>query len=438
MAIPDTSIMNTYLATGMIGSTTVLTNVTDSITDGATAIAGSATEYTRNAWTTLTDGNIPEGVQAEATDLINTSVDANFGVVPETLYNSVAEIITPYVSGFTLAGLGMALRSNNLFGLAVSPTAVDLSDLELAEIDVYKNRYLKSSEELTEQWETYTGGSGFAPNVGGGSGNGGAVGGGGAGSDPTDPLNDPGVITNPTPVGIPPPEQDLQFKGVDGDWEFESGSTNQNITAGALFVSSVEELECEMSSIKRPISEIILHWSETFTNSNLTGLELQQMTGSGSNAYHFIIKRDGSIERGVPLDIIGDHCAGVGSSHNKYSIGVCLVGGVNVSSGDTDLYGNYGAGSITRTQYNTLQELFRIFFLQYPGGQALGHGEIDVSQDDPGFEVRDYVYNKFNKRSLYLDPMREAAKTPEEIITSVDERGAMVSNKDPDVMDKKF
>ena len=231
---------------------------------------------------------------------------------------------------------------------------------------------------------------------------------------------------NPPNLNIPPPPPDKQFQGVDGNWEFESGNTNQFMTAGGRFVSSVEELECEMSAITRPISEVIVHWSETYTNANLTGLELQQLTGAGSNAYHYIIKRDGSMERGVPLDAVGSASPG----HNTYSIQICLVGGVNVASEDDAVDGNLGASSITRTQFNTLHQLFRVFFIQFPGGQALGHGEFDVSQLDPGFEVRDYVYNSFNKRSLYADPLSEPEKSPEEIISGINSEILLLSEKD--------
>ena len=99
---------------------------------------------------------------------------------------------------------------------------------------------------------------------------------------------------------------------------------------------------------------------------------------------------------------------------------------------------NYSASGITRTQYNTLHEIFRVFFIQYPGGQALGHSEIDASQEDPGFEVRDYVFNCFNKRSLYQDPLNDEEMSPSDLITKVNDQGTSIGIKDPDVMDKKF
>ena len=80
----------------------------------------------------------------------------------------------------------------------------------------------------------------------------------------------------------------------------------------------------------------------------------------------------------------------------------------------------------------------RVFYTQYPGGQALGHSEVDGNEDDPGFEVRDYVYNLFNKSSLFVDPQNESEKSPDEINASVDADGPNVLDKDTELLDQKF
>ena len=217
---------------------------------------------------------------------------------------------------------------------------------------------------------------------------------------------------------------------------YEIGTEDVNVAAGSNYVSSVEELEAEMGSMTREISEIIVHWSETFSNANLTASELTTVTGSGDNAYHLIIKRDGSVQRGVPMNSVGAHCPTLG--HDQYSIGVCLVGGLNVASDADELYEATSARGITRSQYNSLYQIFKAFYSQYPGGQALGHGEIDPSQDDPGFAVRDYAYNLFNKTSLYKDPSSDPALSPDDILAALDVPGPDILTKDPDVMEKKF
>lgn len=229
---------------------------------------------------------------------------------------------------------------------------------------------------------------------------------------------------------------------VVGPAPYEIGSGN--LTAGGTFISSVEELEAEMGGMTRDISEIIVHWSETFTNANLTAGELDSLTGAGASAYHLIIKRDGSIERGVDMNSAGSHTPQNG--HNAYSIGVCLVGGVNVASGNENIVEETSPRSITRSQWNSLYQIFRTFFNQYPGGQALGHMDVDPSQEDPGFDVRDYVYNNFNKQSLYMDPENDPALSPSDIIAkssgqltgAEQEKSPFELEKDPDLLEKKF
>ena len=217
-----------------------------------------------------------------------------------------------------------------------------------------------------------------------------------------------------------------------GPEEYEVGKNE--ISATGKFVSSVEELEYDMGSAQRDISEIIVHWSETFSNANLTGAELTELTGKGNNAYHYIFKRDGSVERGIPIKSAGDHTPG----HNSYSIGVCLIGGVAAATEDQGLNERKSASNITRSQYNTLYQIMRVFYTQYPGGQALGHSEVDGNEDDPGFEVRDYVYNLFNKSSLFVDPQNESEKSPDEINATEDADGPNVLDKDTELLDQKF
>jgi len=388
----------------------------------------TVTSYVDNSLRNLTDGNLPDAIKQQVIGNITQSLLDNGGTAALSLYSEVAGALEPFTSGYTESALSMALKANQLFGLATQvPSSADAllsitesNPLNVPTLDTFKAEYDKQLESMSTQFDELTSGGGLLKTVI---------------SDA--PSGGPGSVVNtnnPPTLNLPIPTPEFQFKGVDGNWEFESGNTNQFMTAGGRFVSSVEELECEMSVITRDVSEVIVHWSETFTNANLTGTELQQLTGAGGNAYHYIIKRDGSVERGQPLNSTGSASPG----HNSYSIQVCLVGGVNVASGETDINGNMGAGSITRTQFNSLHEIFRVFFIQFPGGQALGHGEFDITQLDPGFEVRDYAYNSFNKVSLYVDPLSESEKSPQEIISGINSEIVLLSSKDTDKMLDNF
>lgn len=219
--------------------------------------------------------------------------------------------------------------------------------------------------------------------------------------------------------------------GLPGPPPYEVGSNE--IQAGSQFVTSVEELEYDMGSATRDISEIVVHWSETFTNANLSGGQVKSLVGG---SYHYIIKRDGSIERDLPIQSGAGNAAG----HSSYTIEVLLVGGVSASTEEQGLSEKKDPGSITRSQYNSLHEIMRVFFTQYPGGQALGHSEIEPDHDDPGFEVRDYAYSSFNKVSLFKDEGdMKSEKSPQEINEVVDGAGVKdVVTKDNEIVDQKF
>lgn len=182
------------------------------------------------------------------------------------------------------------------------------------------------------------------------------------------------------------------------------------------FVSSVEELEAEFKNIPRPITEMVIHWTETYTNSNIGSEEINEnqniLDGSGIG-YHYIIRRDGALQRGRPSGVKGNH-ADV-NNHNERSIAVAFVGGLNCPSGTPNPLEYKSASSLTRSQFNTFYEVCKAFFIAYPGGQILGHNDLDQNEDDPGFDVRDYCEDIFGKKSKFTNPLTQSPFTPDEI-----------------------
>lgn len=222
---------------------------------------------------------------------------------------------------------------------------------------------------------------------------------------------------------------EINPNGAEGGFEFNG------IAGIGTFVSSVEELEAELTSATRPISEVILHWTETFTNANLDVNDILRI--SNSLPYNYIIKRNGSLQRGIPINYPGSH--GDLLNHNTYSIGIAFVGGLNYPTETDRVEETSSAGSITRSQYNTFYQFMRVFYNQYPGGQLLGHRDFDITQEDPGFDCRDYAFSCFNKYSLFVDPLSEPAKSPEEIVAAQSSStGSLTLEKDPEVLDKKI
>ena len=73
---------------------------------------------------------------------------------------------------------------------------------------------------------------------------------------------------------------------------------------------------------------IFVHCSATKPTMNVGLREIRQWhkeMGWLDVGYHFIIKRDGTIEEGRPVDVVGSHVKG----WNERSVGVCLVGGID-------------------------------------------------------------------------------------------------------------
>ena len=180
------------------------------------------------------------------------------------------------------------------------------------------------------------------------------------------------------------------------------------------FVSSVEELNAEIQMISREISEVVIHATETATDKDIGSIEINNMQnklGHDGIAYHYVIRRDGRLQRGRPVDRIGDHTSV--NNHNNFSIGIVLVGGINVATGEVEPLANRSASSFTREQYTTLERFLSAFYSRYPGGNVFGHNDLDVDEIDPYFDVQDYVQKVFRKVTNQItDPLSQSPVEP--------------------------
>ena len=379
------------------------------VTYGMEYFARSVVRGKRALETQITDGMIPESVAEEIKKFIVDSVEANEGVVPTNLYRDTALKISPY-SSLPISNIETILAATNFFGLTGKAPNVST---------VGSGGYSKRAEtqkKVSAREQKVFGVTQVDANT----------------------TSDNFEIVSPLDgaanamMGMP---RGSEVEIVTPYQEFEMPEPFQlggdNIAPGGSTVCTAEEFEAEMSSVTRQLSEIIVHFSETYQNANLN----KDQTPGGSK-YHYIIHRDGSCERGVPVNATGSHTPKNG--HNAYSIGICLVGGLSAASGEDNPETTVDAGSITRQQYNTMHAIFDAFYRIWPGGQALGHSEIDPTQKDPGFDVRDYVFAKFGKISLYEKPEEESALSVDDILERVaGNEGSPILDKDPDV-EKKY
>ena len=175
------------------------------------------------------------------------------------------------------------------------------------------------------------------------------------------------------------------------------------------YVSSIEELQAELRNVDRDVTEVVTHWSETHTNKNIGSEEINKYhldLGLDGIGYHYVIRRDGSLQRGRPVNTQGQHAPV--NSHDLRSIGIVFVGGINVPSGTPNSENFLSVQSLTRSQLNTFDHFCRSFYAVFPGGQIIGHNDIDEDEIDPGFEVINYVENIFRKQSKFTDTLSQA------------------------------
>lgn len=184
------------------------------------------------------------------------------------------------------------------------------------------------------------------------------------------------------------------------------------------YISSLEELLADIKNVKREVTEVVVHWTETHTNKNIGSEEINKyhrdarLDGIG---YHYVIRRDGSLQRGRPVSLVGQHAPI--NSHNLRSIGIVFVGGINVPSGTPNSENFLSAQSLTRSQINTFDHFCRSIYSIFPGAQIVGHSNIDDDEFDPGFDVTSYVRANFGKKSKFTDPLTQAPFTLVELLT---------------------
>ena len=138
----------------------------------------------------------------------------------------------------------------------------------------------------------------------------------------------------------------------------------------------------------RKINQIIIHCSASpFGNVSLIR-EWHTARGWRDIGYHYVIgnghpktskrfiaKADGLIEPGRPLDHAGAHAKG----HNKYSIGICVIG--------------EGAGLFTPRQIESLRALTETLRAEYGLDRfaVIGHRDVEPAKECPGFNVGAWI-----------------------------------------------
>ncbi len=94
--------------------------------------------------------------------------------------------------------------------------------------------------------------------------------------------------------------------------------------------------------------------------------------------YHYVIRRDGTIEPGRPEWMVGAHCV----NHNAHSIGICYEGGYDARGQPAD--------TRTEAQKAAMRKLLEELHGRYPRAFILGHHDLNPTKPCPC--IKDVVH----------------------------------------------
>jgi N-acetylmuramoyl-L-alanine amidase len=127
----------------------------------------------------------------------------------------------------------------------------------------------------------------------------------------------------------------------------------------------------------RKIEKVIIHCTDSDDSLDIGFNEINEwhrqrgwLSPSGiSCGSHFIVRRDGRIEKGRPLDEVGAHCKG----HNSTSIGIVWVGRKNPS----------------KAQYDSLLNKVKVLCgaFKIPVDKVFGHKEFEPNKTCPNMSM---------------------------------------------------
>ena len=96
--------------------------------------------------------------------------------------------------------------------------------------------------------------------------------------------------------------------------------------------------------------------------------------------YHYVVRRDGTIEPGRPEEQIGAHCL----NHNAHSIGFCYEGGLDIRGQPAD--------TRTAEQKQAMRQLLEELHGRYPRAIIVGHHDLNPGKNCPCFDAaREYA-----------------------------------------------
>ena len=132
---------------------------------------------------------------------------------------------------------------------------------------------------------------------------------------------------------------------------------------------------------RKETKHVIVHCAATKPSMDVGVREIRQWhkeRGFLDIGYHFVIRRNGTIEDGRDVNQVGAHTVG----QNETSVGVCLVGGV-----DDKLQPQ---ANFTPQQMATLRKLLGDLKVLFPQAHVKGHRDF-AAKACPSFDVKRWL-----------------------------------------------
>ena len=130
---------------------------------------------------------------------------------------------------------------------------------------------------------------------------------------------------------------------------------------------------------------IVIHCAATKPSMDIAYDEIRKWhvedNGWDDVGYHYIIKRDGTLQTGRDESMVGSHARQV----NGTSLGICLVGGVNDN--------NDWENNFNDEQFETLKTIVLKLKDKYQIEKIIGHYEVDDVKKCPSFDVTEWKEN---------------------------------------------
>jgi N-acetyl-anhydromuramyl-L-alanine amidase AmpD len=124
------------------------------------------------------------------------------------------------------------------------------------------------------------------------------------------------------------------------------------------------------------IKYIVVHCSATRATTDIGVKEIAAMhrkKGWRTIGYHYVVRRNGKLERGRPENEPGAHVMG----HNGHSLGIVMVGGVKADGFSAET-------NFTEAQYVELRALLTTLKAKYPAAQIVGHRDLSPDRNGNG------------------------------------------------------